>query len=406
MPDAQSNPVGTPLQSKFRQMFNRLSNKVTQKQIAILGTSNSIMRAGWLTFFSSIVPKTWEVKNLSLGGNCALFMPGQIDAYNISSEFDLCIIELPVNDQRYVDSGYFRLEYFAATLAGILAKLMQPGSRCIPIVLSLPKRSNMAAPSYFGSCEIVLNQICAAYGVEVFDVGASIRAASFSTARTTDDFFSDQLHLCPSVQRHIASALVRRLKAGVERQVITDHPVHALAPVFQTGLPKDILPEDKLVRRETSLAGLDVVRLQPGETLHVPGKGYFCGLLHWADQTTGHVDIAARSSQKPAIRKLLRKEWRGGIFFFTHLHKPMPCDAGIEITSESTVRLSIEPSINAAKVPATATPVNEIAYLVFCDRDPDLSGQDILKAVRSSSVAGMESFDPVLTNQLRVIPLE
>jgi hypothetical protein len=373
------------------------------KRIAILGTSNSIMRAGWASFFKTIAPKNWVIDNLSLGGNCAIFMPGQCDAYSVASNYDICIIELPINDQRYIDTGHFRNEYFAATIAGLLAKLTARDGKCIPVVLSLPKRSDMAAPSYFGSCETILSRVCAAFGVRLFDVGASIRAASFTTQRKTDDFFSDQLHLLPSVQRHVASAVLRLIDGGLGRPAGASDKFGALVPHFRTVMVSNIVPADRLSRRETSLSGFDVVRLEVGEELSIPARGFFCGILHWADQSVGEIQVS--SGGQRSVRKLLRKEWPGGIFFFTHLQHAMFCNDKILLSSESGKNCALEPSINSSRNSPEGTPINEIAYAVFCDEDPDQSGRDLLEAMVSEPSMGMMSFDPMLTNQLRVIPL-
>ena len=383
--------------------LGNLLRQMKPRKIAILGTSNSIMRAGWATFFSSHAPKDWEIENLSLGGNCALFMPGQSEAYSVPDSYDICIIELPINDQRYVDSGFFRGNYFAATLAGLFAKFSEPGSRCIPIVLSIPTRTDMAAPIYFGNCETILSRICAAFGVAVFDVGASIRAASFTTERKTDDFFSDKLHLLPSVQRHIASALLRRLKDGLERPTGAAGRMRDLAPKFRTVMSRDVVPKERLSHRRTSISGFDVIRLAAGESVAFPAHGHLCGILHWADKTAGEMDFV--SGKVAGVRKLLRKEWPGGIFFFTHLRHAMPCGSEIVFTSDSGKRLPLEPSINPSRETPSGPLANEIAYAVFCDRDPDQSGRELLESIAAAPDAGLRVFDPVLTNQLRVIPL-
>lgn len=386
-----------------------------KKRIAILGTSNSIMRDGWAAHFIASAPKDWEVTNFSLGGNCSLFMLGQQELNEIAANYDLCIIELFVNDQRYIDTAHFRDDYFAATLTGLLAQFARaPNQRCAPLVLSLPKRNSLAAPRYFDSCALTISRVCSYLGVATFDVGEILRAACTSTRRMPEDFFNDGLHLKPAAQRHISAALIRRLGETWPGMPSDANELFAFAPVFATVGAGEFTSEATTTMRETSLSKYPVIGLGEGETLRIAspeairrsGTPYFCGILHWANPYADLVRFQALGAKKSSVQKLLRKAWQIGIFFFTHLSQPMEVGEGIEIKSGGSRWRRTEPSINPASKPGAAPMRNEIAYAVFCDRNPDIAGAAIRQRVADLPVTNLAGFDAVLANQLRVIPLD
>ena len=431
-----------------------LNGQSQNKRIAILGTSNSIMRGGWAKHFATIAPKTWDVVNFSLGGNCALFMPAQQELNAIAENFDLCIIELFVNDQRYIDSGVFRDDYFAATLAGLLAQFNRaPGRRCVPLILSLPKQNSYTPPKLFDSCGATVARLCNALQIPMLDGGEIVRAACEGAPRETEELFSDGLHLKPAVQRHISATLLRRLSADWPEMPPSRSPIYDVAPVFAAVAVDEFETDATIATRETSLAKWQVAKLAEGQiaVIKCPPQilksrsAYCCGFLHWADPfadritleptidtrpslrksliriKTGalslthrvlrrlriirHINLPAQKNPVP-VQKQLRKIWPGGLFFFTHLITPMRVETGVTVRSGADPWLTTEPSINGSTTPGNEPVVNELVYIVFCDRNPDIVGAEISRMISDQPVTCSAGFDATLARQLRVIPLD
>ncbi len=419
------------------------------KRIAILGTSNSVMLRGWARHFAAIAPKTWEVVNFSLGGNCALFMPAQQELNAIAENFDLCIIELFVNDQRYIDSGVFRDDYFAATLTGLLAQFSRaPGRRCVPLILSLPKQNSYTPPRLYDSCGATIARLCNALHIPMLDGGEILRAACEGGARKTEDLFSDGLHLNPAVQRHVSSAMVRRLSANWPDMPPDSSPLYDLAPVFAAVGVSGFRTDGTIATRATSLANWPVAQLAPGQIAMIDcpphilksRSAYCCGFLHWADAFADRVTLEPGTSALPALRrfqirsrtiaisvasrvlrrlgirkriapphlvqKLLRKVWPGGIFFFTHLQMPMRVETGVIVRSGADPWLPTERSINSPTTPGSTPVINELAYMLFCDRDPDCAGAEIRRLIADQPLTCRAGFDATLARQIQTIPLD
>lgn len=375
-------------------------------RVAAIGTSNTIMRAGWLPFLERLAPKGWSFDNLSVGGSCALFMPGMLELRAVARDYDLCLIELPVNDQRYLDVGFLSPEMFCAALAGIFAPFAEPGARCRPIVLSLPVRSGFTPFGPADRTHRLLSQMAAAYGVALLDIGECLRAACAASPRQATDFFSDGLHLKPAVQRHVAAALLRRISEApipVPRDRLA---LGALAPRFSATPARRLAgerPGPAVEERRTSLCAWDTLRLRTGEAIRVPGRGHCVGLLHWAEAESG--EIVLRSAGR-ASRKSLRKMWKMPIFFFTHLLAPLPVDGALELSVGPDPSIPEEPSINAAREGPAPDGGAEIAYLALADRDPRAAGAALLAAVRQLPERQPATVDERLVSQLPMIPLD
>jgi len=375
------------------------------RRIAILGTSNSIMRQGWTGLFKSVIPKSWTTTNFSIGGSNALFMSGQEAAHEISRTHDLCIIELPINDQRYIDSGYLKPEHFVAAVAGLFKGLMAPGSRCVPLVLSMSQRKTGTLENGADETLAQLTRLCNAYGVPMFDVNDHIRKACAETTREYADFFADGLHLKPVVQRHVATALARMLTDAWPAMPQAQSDLLDLAPAFGVVPARDFVAPLAPEMRKTSLAAMDLACLEHGERMQVHLSGHVCGLMHWADARSEEVVITALDGAQASVQKLLRKEWNWGIFFFTHIFSPIETRKGIEIRSGKNPKLPVEAAINASKLPVEEPPRTEIAFVLYSDRSLDESGRAIAARIKDVPARSLSALDARLVRQLGIIAL-
>lgn len=389
-------------------MKSEPSEKTTDsaRRIAILGTSSSVMKAGWASHFLKIIPESWTVSNFSFGGSNAMFMPAQEIVNEISRNFDLCIIELPVNDQRYIDFGFFELDVFAATIAGLFNQFTQPSARCVPLVLSMSRRQVGPFPDGDDATLVTLDRLCGEFNFRTFDVSRHIRKACVETNRQYSDYYSDGLHLKPIVQRHAALALKRWLVECWPKKTEFSTVVAHLSPKFGVVRAGEFVSSSPLEERKTSLTAMDVVTLQRGENLEARVSGHVVGLMHWSDLFSEEVVVKAVDGDQKVVQKQLRKEWEWGIFFFSHFESPIETRTGVVVTSGKQADLPVERAINPSKVEGHQPARNQIGFVLYSDRDLAGTGRLILEQLEKSCRKGKVLFSQNFVNQLKVMTLD
>lgn len=104
-------------------------------KIAIVGTSNSILKDGWVKYYRELVQDV-EIDNYSLGSNSSLYGHYILEKKDILDKYDYCFIDFAVNDQHFFDKGLISEELLVASYLDFIRKFRN--SNCIPIFLILP----------------------------------------------------------------------------------------------------------------------------------------------------------------------------------------------------------------------------------------------------------------------------
>ena len=332
-------------------------------RIAIVGTSNSVSKTGWLSTFRSLA-KGHEVVNLSLGA-CPMIQAAQtIIGKKVAEDFDLCILEMPVNDQRYMQARFLDEATFAAWTAEAFAAFT-PASRCKPLVLLLPHRSALGQPKRYYRATAVARQLLNARGIAFVDIERDLERARDIFGLDTEKVFMDWGHMIPEAQRIAGFAVHRALPFALAANSLilasaglTVHPISQL-----TDLPRK--------RRMNSL--LDVQTVMLSGSLKVQLSGYLCGIQHWSDAATGVLTIESNGRSR---YKNLNKIWQD-VLFLTDFQPAMPVESFV--MSPGGAVADCEPSISASPHSPGATV--EIAAIIMAKHEPKTIGEAILASV-------------------------
>jgi hypothetical protein len=105
--------------------------------IAIVGTSNSLMCTGYVCGLQS-VPGIIISDNVSIGSSEAVMAPFRLTD-NVLSGADVVIFDLAVNEQRAINRGIYDVSAAAEIIRFVVARCVSAGVR--PVVLLMPEGS-------------------------------------------------------------------------------------------------------------------------------------------------------------------------------------------------------------------------------------------------------------------------
>ena len=108
-------------------------------KISAVGNSNSMMRTGYCSYFSTyiseITSRPTSLKNYSLGGVTSIYGAMQQDKYNIAASSDIILFEFCINDRHFIEEGQYSLDLAGKALEGFIRKVKKANPTCIVIVL-------------------------------------------------------------------------------------------------------------------------------------------------------------------------------------------------------------------------------------------------------------------------------
>ena len=180
---------------------NRVSWQGDKKpRVAILGTSNGVMRDGYATELmrdSSFASCT----NISIG-----FCSSDLFAFRAStvnfSEFDICILDFCCNDGSLFGVDFINEDHIRNNLRYAVAHITSFG--CLPIFLFMPIESYLPNG---GKIIDIYFQTVSQLGIPFFDGYKYIQNLSRRSGLSVISLFKDYMHLLPSVARLMAKDL-------------------------------------------------------------------------------------------------------------------------------------------------------------------------------------------------------
>lgn len=236
--------------------------------ITVLGTSNSLMRHGYV-FALRNHPYVTSVENFSLGGSSALAFTAMVsDDSPVSNRY--CILDYAVNQHSFLRQGHHK-ETIKDEIVGCVAALTQRGG--LPVFLLLPRQRCDAKSSRIRAIYLELSE---ALGVPVFDGIAWTDVFSCINGIDRTTLFKDDGHLAPWVATALAVDLVDFL-GGIKAKSSSSQVISVDARRYCTAR----LPTARsVVTRENSLFSQSFSVLEPCEeaTVRVPNASVVCGI--------------------------------------------------------------------------------------------------------------------------------
>jgi len=273
-------------------LFNRnpkgaLSDR---KKVAIFGTSNSLMKFGWVDGLKSHLGKEWEIFNFSLGACSSIFIAYQIqENLDILKKFDLIIIEPIVNDISFYANKQVSFDLIRHAVESLCHDLRDVG---IPVLyLLFPAQKRVAGIATDRVYNLHKN-LAFGSGFCVIDLFSAIK----NYEPVFEDLFLDPGHIDIRLAYYIGRMIAINHAAffDINDKVISSKPQKYY---FQYVTVKQ-LGCDFIEEKSTELFSAEVGSRYLGWNYDIPKGFELAGISHWNDRDDCKVDLKSTSGSE------------------------------------------------------------------------------------------------------------
>lgn len=267
--------------------------------IFICGTSNSVMRNGWVPVFRDAISSEEQVENLSIGGAWGLIAAFRMSFGIELKPGDTILWECAVSDENYIYGGVD--ERHCLKYCEYLIRMAQrQGVRFLPLIFT-PKRAELevAITSY----RAALHALFEHYGLAYVDVTDELRE-SWGVARLEEKVYMDGAHFWPGgpIYAHAGQRCAELFLAdgNMPRDIA---PLY-VTPDMQIEVISD-LDQREPTRFQNSLVTLPVHDRPalPAATPPVAFDGELAGIAFVAKASTGMATPEKRYRLRPWKRR-------------------------------------------------------------------------------------------------------
>lgn len=245
----------------------------SMKKVAIIGTSNSILKGGWVEGLSEFYP---VISNFSLGASPSLYAHYVLEKYNILQKYDILIIDFSLNDTFFIQYDTISPNFLLKSFESLLLVLSRQ-NKCMPVLLNFINKT-MYREKIYSTYELY-NKMASAYGIPHFPIGDLIARARLPVSHP--NFFLDDWHISRPVSNYIGKMLGESIK-NCELIWGRQKKYQSIENEIKFSLPnpeKIKAMNTKLSKKKTSLASYDAYDMAPESRLIVSEKKELCAIF-------------------------------------------------------------------------------------------------------------------------------
>jgi hypothetical protein len=284
-------------------------------QIAIIGTSNSIMTAGW----TRAARVAWAcaggtVTNLSLGGSSARHAAFVLHDDDTLWRSDRIVIESAINDQMFISARVAHADHAIASYAAILQRAWARGALDRLLILLFPMQQRGGRVANAGLIDRLVAMFTF-YGVAHIDLRAPLLQWTGDDNVPIAQAHQDPRHIAPRYQDKIGdlvaqfpttlaplSPLQRAARAGLGQ--MTDIRLRRLTVLAEFAVPTESVG--------TRLQMQEVQCFAAGQRFRITGAAVLVGAMIWTHDRAGGLVFG----HGRAARRLNLRRSYAGIFLF------------------------------------------------------------------------------------------
>lgn len=176
----------------------------------VLGTSNSILRDGWVEGLRESFDG--EIVNRSAGANCVAYVLYELSAMDEEAgNFDFVFLDSVVNDEHFIDRGFFNREWLQVYLREIYRRLEGR------VVVDVGFSSQKFFQDLDSSVAEYHRRAASRYGAYYVSVKSLLNKYVLHTGVGTDidDFYEDPGHIHRAISKRLGFAMGQMLNKGV-----------------------------------------------------------------------------------------------------------------------------------------------------------------------------------------------
>jgi hypothetical protein len=298
----------------------------------VLGTSNSVMREGWLSLTREMAAnKGLYYDNQSIGALPSLYLAYRLQDMRLMNGVDRVVIDFCINDQIHMGSGIYDIDRAEGHYMAAFRQLSQSQmlSKTLVLLFTQERFALSGEP-----CPIIerLKLLCARFGIRTLDAKALISQAAKARGEGIGHAYKDAMHFALPYQKVIGEEVVRRLRQKPNRIIgprvwANRRALRKIPFACIRSLKLEPTTVHRIENVGTSLARRDVVSLPQDSHATISGGRWLLGLFHWTHPNAGAFCLKSRDEER---RFHLRRVWLKRLFVFDALQAPFPLSPASE----------------------------------------------------------------------------
>jgi hypothetical protein len=343
------------------------------RKVAVIGTSNSIMKAGWFPLAQKASTEHGlSLTNFSLGGCPSIYAAHAMYRHSLARNYDLLVFDFCVNDLMVMQSGILTIEHTIAYHAALIRELLLSDALDKAVIAMFPMRDTCGKPeqrTYFD----VLIRLFQEFGVKYIDFDAEVVSWAQHEQRPIVDAFFDWAHFSPDYASVVSERILQVLQSA---KMLPDENVKSLKPPEISLSCLSLHTNVSRIRLGTSLVGFPVMTFEEGETFRLHGDKYLVGFLHWHHENSSSLVFHGVHGKRRAV---MRRGW----------HKMFRCDpiglaievlGGLDFTvgNDKTVNLDSQFGVSNTIFDSTGGTADVIDF-IGCNVDPARFGGVLIR---------------------------
>ena len=314
------------------------------KKIAVIGTSNSIIKDGYGQFLLELLPG--QVDIYGLGGCSSLHAVFSLLKYELCDKYEYIVFDFCINDYSFTRKKKINTYLILAYWSFVFDMLRKSNTTPIFLLLSVRSGNRQIVDFYIKMARL--------FNVEYIDVPNYFRNIR------REQLYRDHVHYTGDIQRKISLLILERMNQHKSemRSISLDGDIRFYVLNHKLSERKEI--------RKTSLVEMECYAIDTRqENIVFPqDAGYISGILFWSDGPEGGVyDLLDIHDATNRVQEDLNLEYRG--FFVRELAASLPEGLKAPVISFQQAATS-----HVDSIPLKRNPLFYVNSFLFCTVPP------------------------------------
>ncbi len=352
----------------------------------VIGTSNSLMREGWV---NQLAPKAaalgWQIINKSIGGSSSRLGAYMIEVGTATQLAKRILVDFNINDQLFLDTGFCTQNDILSHYTTMFMALHKQGRLDDLVVLLFPQQ--YVNNTMVDDLLLLLNRFHVAH----IDFRQHLKKWIIKDGIDLAGAYADPYHFNPTYQGRIAHVVLDQLasqrktnrRARTARSwLLAQNPVgYCDLALAHEGLP--------VMTIGTSLIENIVTQFNHGDRCVATGAPLFVGAHIWATDQSGVLTIRGNNSD---CRIHFRRDYKG-LFIFDSLFTPLELadQALVEAINDKRARFQRMRGQKSSIYPTEGFTV-ELVSLIGAERAPVSLGEDVRNHLSQPPISVWRAF--------------
>lgn len=256
-------------------------------KIAIVGTSNSILKNGYAPLYQAI-EYPHQVDNFAIGATICQYIPFALEKYEILKKYDFLITDCCPNDSDSFFQGQRTADWFYNELYTIFSTIKETQIKQLHCIFPY-KNSSILQKMHV--------QICEELAIPYLDIGTIL---SPFAEKTKQDLLQDIHHAAPFFAKQLAYLIKQKREEIINTPAIKTNNLYQSKKYIYYDLTKNFQGQYPLVTRANSHLSEQFIHLKTGQKLTIPNLPALNveGIYFYTNKEAGFYNLTSKTACK------------------------------------------------------------------------------------------------------------